>query len=188
MAGGTIATGGRNPRLPWYHVADSPVTTASACSGVCATKPVERSSHNVPECASRQASHTQPLRTSRSIAGLASTTRDRRSRVASTTIARRVGSWISTICQGRPVRRSLCAPSMTPSSDVTLCGSFVPQPYPVGIDVAEVVLEADSGDDGHHGSHDARQDRASVIARGIVRRPGTRGGRGTARACASGGR
>ena len=44
------------------------------------------------------------------------------------TIASRVGSWISTICHGSPVRRSLCAPSMTPSSDVTLCGSFVPQP------------------------------------------------------------
>ena len=40
----------------------------------------------------------------------------------------RTGSWISTICQGSPVRRSLAAPSMTPSSDAMLCGSFVPQP------------------------------------------------------------
>ena len=40
----------------------------------------------------------------------------------------RIGSWISTICQGRPVRRSLAAPSMTPSRADTLCGSLVPQP------------------------------------------------------------
>ena len=79
-----------------------------------------------------EASQIQQFRTSRSMIGLASTTRRRRSRVPSTTIASRVGSWISTICHGRPVRRSLCAPSMTPRSDVTLCGSFVPQPYPVG--------------------------------------------------------
>ena len=37
-----------------------------------------------------------------------------------------------TICRGSPVRRSLAAPSITPNSDVTLCGSFVPQPQPVG--------------------------------------------------------
>ena len=46
------------------------------------------------------------------------------------TNSRRTGSWISTICHGSPVRRSLAAPSITPSSDVMLCGSFVPHPYP----------------------------------------------------------
>ena len=40
---------------------------------------------------------------------------------------------------------------------------------PGRIDVAEVVLEADAGDDGHHGRHDAREDRAIVVARRIVR-------------------
>jgi len=54
------------------------------------------------------------------------------STVVSHTISRRTGSWISTICHGRPARRSLCAPSITPSSEVTLCGSLVPQPYPDG--------------------------------------------------------
>ena len=48
--------------------------------------------------------------------------------VVSTTNRMRIGSWISTICQGSPGRRSLAAPSITPSSDVMLCGSFVPQP------------------------------------------------------------
>ena len=48
--------------------------------------------------------------------------------VVSMTNRRRTGSWISTICHGRPVRRSLAAPSITPSSEVMLCGSFVPQP------------------------------------------------------------
>ena len=40
----------------------------------------------------------------------------------------RIGSWISTICQGSPGRRSLAAPSITPNSDVMLCGNLVPQP------------------------------------------------------------
>ena len=43
----------------------------------------------------------------------------------------RTGSWISTICQGSPVRRSLLAPSITPSRPATLWGSFVPLPQPV---------------------------------------------------------
>ncbi len=48
--------------------------------------------------------------------------------VVSMTNRMRTGSWISTICHGSPVRRSLPAPSITPKSDVMLCGSFVPQP------------------------------------------------------------
>ena len=51
--------------------------------------------------------------------------------VHSMTFNRRTGSWNSIICQGRPVRRSLAAPSMTPTSAVMLCGSFVPLPHPV---------------------------------------------------------
>ena len=39
---------------------------------------------------------------------------------------------------------------------------------PVRIDVAEVVLEADAGDDGHDRRHDAREDRPVVVARRIV--------------------
>src|SRR5262245_28007666 len=38
-----------------------------------------------------------------------------------------------------------------------------------GVDVAEVVLEADSRDDGHHRSHGARQDRTIIVLRRIVR-------------------
>ena len=52
----------------------------------------------------------------------------RRSGVVSMTKRMRTGSWISTICQGNPVRRSLAWPSITPIRPVTLWGSFVPQP------------------------------------------------------------
>jgi hypothetical protein len=52
--------------------------------------------------------------------------------VASMTMSSRTASWISTICHGSPVRRSLAAPSITPSREVMLCGSFVPHPYPIG--------------------------------------------------------
>jgi hypothetical protein len=48
--------------------------------------------------------------------------------VVSHTMSSRTGSWISTICHGRPVLKSLAAPSITPSSDATLCGSLVPHP------------------------------------------------------------
>src|SRR5213080_3330511 len=37
------------------------------------------------------------------------------------------------------------------------------------IDVAEVVLEADPGDDGDDGRHDPRENRSIVVARRIVR-------------------
>ena len=40
----------------------------------------------------------------------------------------RMGSWISTICWLRPVLKSLAAPSMTPKSEVMLCGNFEPHP------------------------------------------------------------
>ncbi len=51
-----------------------------------------------------------------------------RSGVVSTTNRIRTGSWISTICQGKPVLKSLAWPSITPTSPVTLWGSFVPHP------------------------------------------------------------
>ena len=168
VTAGTIATGGRNPRLPWYHAADSPVTTASACSGVCATKPVERSSHNVPESASRQASHTQRFRTSRSMrrVGLDDTrqaftraldhNRQARGLVDFHHLPGKAGAQIALRTvhdaeQRRHVVRQLGAAAV-----------------PGWVDVAEVVLEADSGDDGDHGTHDAREDGAIVVARRIV--------------------
>ena len=107
---------------------------------MCGTNPVARSSHSASESASRQAIQIRRVcgfGTRGSIAGLFRTTCRTRSGVPSTTIASRVGSWISTICHGRPVRKSLCAPSITPSSDVTLCGSFVPAAIPGRVDVAE---------------------------------------------------
>ena len=51
--------------------------------------------------------------------------------VLSITNKSRIGSWISTPCQGSPERKSLDAPSMIPNNDVTLCGSLVPHPQPV---------------------------------------------------------
>src|SRR5690348_9428795 len=125
---GAIDAGGTNPRLPWYHAAEPPVTRGSACSGVCGTNPSLRNSQSASDRGSRHEIQIHRFRTSRSIARLLAMTRASRSRGASTMNVSRVGSWISTICQGKPVRRSLCAPSITPSSDVTLCGSFVPQP------------------------------------------------------------
>ena len=59
---------------------------------------------------------------------------------------------------------------------------------PGRIDVAEVVLEADAGDDRHHRRHDAREDRAIVVARSDRTTPETRADRGTARVSASAGR
>ena len=85
---------------------------------------------NLARPGSRTASCTQPLRHSRPMPALRSMMRSIASGVVSMMNSRRTGSWISTICQGRPVRRSLEAPSMTPSRAARLCGSFVPQPKP----------------------------------------------------------
>ena len=74
------------------------------------------------------ATWTHSFRTRRSIASSPAITRASASGFASMTKRLRSGSWISTICQGSPGRRSLAAPSITPSSDVMLWGSFVPQP------------------------------------------------------------
>ena len=45
-----------------------------------------------------------------------------------------------------------------------LCAAAVPS----GIDVAEIVLKVDSGDDGHDGGHDSREDRTVVVPQRIV--------------------
>ena len=84
------------------------------------------------------------------------------------TNSERTGSWISTICQGRPVRRSLAAPSITPSSDATLCGSFVPAAVAGVVDVREVVFEVDARADREDGLEDPRQDRALGVVLGRV--------------------
>ena len=55
------------------------------------------------------------------------------------------------------------------------------------IDVAEVVLEADPGDDGDDGRHDAREDRAIIVATDHTR-PGMPVDRGTSLVFASAGR
>src|SRR5262249_47043243 len=82
------------------------------------------------ESGARVANWTQPLRTSRPMAGTRSRMRCRACGVVSTTKRMRSGSWISTICHGRPGRRALAAPSITPTSAAILCGSLVPPPKP----------------------------------------------------------
>ena len=89
------------------------------------------------------ASWTQPLRVSRPIIALRSMIPSMTSAVVSNRKRERTGSWISTICQGRPVRRSLAAPSITPEQRGQVVRQLRAGAVTVVVDVREVVFQVD---------------------------------------------
>ena len=86
---------------------------------------------------------TQPLRQSRPIPGLRSMIRRIASGVVSMRNSDRTGSWISTICQGSPVRRSLAGPSITPRSDARVVRQLGTGAESSVVNVREVILQVD---------------------------------------------
>jgi len=80
----------------------------------------------------------------------------------------RTGSWISTICQGRPVRRSLSIPRHAEQGGdvVRELGAATVAPR---IDVAEVVFEADPRHHRHHrGEQPGEKSAVVVVAQRVV--------------------
>ena len=104
-------------------------TVGSCCRGASnSSNPLSPRTWTRAEAGSMVAMRIQRFSTSCFSEGLASIILTRRTGVVSTTKRMRTGSWMETICQGKPVRRSLAWPSMTPIRAVMLCGSLVPQP------------------------------------------------------------
>jgi hypothetical protein len=67
--------------------------------------------------------------------------------VCSTITSSRIGSCTSTICSGRPVRRSELAPCITPNRPARLCVDLAATAVAFVVDRRKVVLEIDSGTD-----------------------------------------
>ena len=185
----TIATGGRNPRLPWYQAADSPATTARVCSDRVRDKAGRAELVAASAGLGIEAGEPNPPVSYEPLDGPVAGPRRPAGgdpRGPSPTIASRMGSWISTICQGRPVRRSLGA--VHHSEERRHVVRQLRAAAVAGrIDVAEVVLEVDPGADRYGRRQDAREDRASGRASGRTTR-GRPDGRGTSRVFASAGR
>ena len=128
-----------------------------------------RSSHKAPDSASRQASQIQRFRTSRSMSGLPCTTRQRRSARAFHDDRQSRGLVDLDHLPGKAGAQIALRAVHHAQQRGDVVRQLGAAAVSGRIDVAEVVLEADAGDDGHDGRHDAREDRAIVVARRIVR-------------------
>src|ERR1051326_831261 len=118
----------RWPILPPYHSAEESATGRRSTGPSNISNPPSLRMCTWPDSGSIAANRIHRFSTTCFSDGLALTTFMRRSGVVSTTNRIRTASWISTICHGNPVRRSLAWPSITPTRPATLWGSFVPHP------------------------------------------------------------